>query len=520
MSNTNTTWSSAFSRKYISRPIMDEVEDVEWYRPGGFYPLDIGETIIDRFKVVHKLGHGGIATVWFCWDLQEDKWIALRINSASHSSDDCSDLKANQMLRARAQGIAELDENNIMIASQTFFIESPNGRHLCSVLPVAGPKFTNWEDKIEEDWCQKKKISYQITKALAFLHERGICHGDFRPDNILMRLKPGCLDRIGYDEMQALIGEASGEKLPDGDERSPHTPKCTYRPFSFRNGNLSHMVSDDIAIVDFGKAYEIGSLPKKLNIPLKYASPEWLFGSQTGVENDLWSLAYTLLEVQIGPLPGDLWNTIRRMERYIGPIPRIYGPAAVKLLHDENGNPDVPPPDYEEGKPVTGSLTRALSLQEMSEVVQCTYIKPIHIALELVMMPKDEITIFGDLLERLFKYAPWQRLKAFHAVKHPWFKKVRTTGKTRTNEHKTMRTVSLLDKADPVPDKILESLSAGSATPPILVREVRTVQITGKCPWYHAVATWTAPVLWLLCVYLLYLYTTLRIDIIVLHSAP
>ncbi|KAI0108063.1 kinase-like protein [Daldinia grandis] len=523
MSNTSTTRSSAsFTRKYNSLSILDEVEDVEWYQPGGFYPLDVGETIIDRFKVIHKLGHGGIATVWFCWDLQEEKWIALKINSASHSSDDCSDLKAIQMIEAQSQGIEELNDNNIMIALQTFFIESPNGRHLCSVLPVAGPRFTDWEDKIG-DFERRKNVSYQLTKALAFLHSKRICHGDFRPDNILMKLKPDCLDQIGCDEMQALIGEAIGEQLLDGDERSPHAPKHAYLPFSFRSGNLSHMISDDIAIVDFGESYETHSPPERLNIPSKYAGPEWLFSNQTGIGNDIWSLAYTLLEVQIGPLPSSLWNIIRRMERYIGPVPPVYGPTAIKMLHEETGDLDEPPPDYEKDEAVTGPLDEPLNLQEKFEATHTEFSKPIHVALGLADMPRDEIPIFGDLLETLFVYDPEERLGASEVLQHEWFKAHQSEDDAATVE--TLPIMSLLEELDEleenhsVPEKVSESLKAGSTTPPIMVTEIRTIQITEKCPWYHFVATWVVPVLGLLCVHLFYIYMCLRVEVRILKAA-
>ncbi|KAI0846991.1 kinase-like protein [Daldinia vernicosa] len=520
MPSTNTTASGAsFVRKYNSLSILDEVEDVEWYQPGGFYPLDVGETIIDRFKVVHKLGHGGIATVWFCWDLQEEKWIALKINSASHSSDDCPDLQAIRIIEAQSQGIDELNDNNIMIARQTFFIESPNGRHLCFVLPVAGPRFPDWKHKIGEDFGRLKKISYQLTKALAFLHSKRIGHGDFRPDNILMRLKPGCLDQIGYDEMQALIGEAIGEQLLKGDERSPHAPKYAYLPFSFRNGNLSHMISDDIAIVDFGESYEARKPPERLNIPPKYAGPEWLFGNQTGIENDIWSLAYTLLEVQIGPLPGDLWNIIRRMERYIGPVPPIYGPTAVKMLHDEMSYSDEPPPDYEENEAVTGPLTEPFNLQEKFEATHSEFSNPIHIALGLADMPRDEIPIFGNLLGELFVYDPEDRPDATQVLEHEWFKASQSEDETATDE--TLPIISLLDELDenhPVPEKVSGSSNAESGTPPMMVTEIRTIQITEKCPWYHFVATWAVPVLGLLCVYLFYIYTCLQVDVRILRA--
>lgn len=62
-----------WSLKYNGLSMHDDVEYVEWYQPGEFYPLDLGETINNRFEVIHKLGHGGIATVWLCWDLPSNQ---------------------------------------------------------------------------------------------------------------------------------------------------------------------------------------------------------------------------------------------------------------------------------------------------------------------------------------------------------------------------------------------------------------------------------------------------------------
>ncbi|CAK7275186.1 hypothetical protein SEPCBS57363_006551 [Sporothrix epigloea] len=46
---------------------LEEIEDIENYAPGGYHPVEIGDVISSgerEYEVVHKLGHGGYATVW------------------------------------------------------------------------------------------------------------------------------------------------------------------------------------------------------------------------------------------------------------------------------------------------------------------------------------------------------------------------------------------------------------------------------------------------------------------------
>lgn len=148
-----------------------------------------------------------------------------------------------------------------MLPLETFFLASPNGTHLYSALPVAGPKLTDWRRVLENDFNRVKRISHQLVEGLAFLHSRGICHGDFRPDNVLMKLKPGCLDHVGVEEMRVLLGEAIREPVLTGDgDRSPHAPRYCYIPFNFLA--YPHMISDDIATVDFGEIYEADNPPR------------------------------------------------------------------------------------------------------------------------------------------------------------------------------------------------------------------------------------------------------------------
>ncbi|KAF9073510.1 putative CDK4/6 [Rhodocollybia butyracea] len=56
-----------------------EEENWDWYEPGIFYPVRIGEVFQSRYQVVGKLGYGSRSTAWLCRDLIGHKYIALKV---------------------------------------------------------------------------------------------------------------------------------------------------------------------------------------------------------------------------------------------------------------------------------------------------------------------------------------------------------------------------------------------------------------------------------------------------------
>ncbi|KAF2805714.1 uncharacterized protein BDZ99DRAFT_574587 [Mytilinidion resinicola] len=64
----------------------DDMEDTEDYIVGGFHPVHLGDLLYHgQYGVMHKLGHGGLATVWLCRDLQMSNYVAVKIMIADES---------------------------------------------------------------------------------------------------------------------------------------------------------------------------------------------------------------------------------------------------------------------------------------------------------------------------------------------------------------------------------------------------------------------------------------------------
>ncbi|KAI1300934.1 kinase-like domain-containing protein [Xylaria venustula] len=456
---------NCYKQKYIQPYGVEGLEDLEDYRENGLHPVDILDILDGRFEVCHKLGSGGIATVWLCYETARKRWRAIKINAASKSSENSAELKIAKVFENQDVTIQDLELHHIIVAGETFWIEGPNGKHLCSVLPVLGPSLPHWRHmSVGFDATRIKNVCYEITEGLHFIHEHGICHGDFRPQNILMRLTEGGLDHLDPDDLFGLISLHRRHKVCTlNGESSSRAPKWVVEPL--RWFELKDLIQDSIAIVDFGEAFEVTSPPSFLGIPDTYASPEVAYGGAPwGKEIDVWSLALTIMEtrtgVQLGETPND---PINRMEGFAGPIPPPYrSVAAEEMYRDEIRHFEAygqegeaqPQPLSEKMLESTMSLTELISMQSQGEVESLGERKvssPDGIESELgrelwksvllsveenvsgeqgaikkvpYRIPKDELRILADLLRRMLKYKPSDRLAASSVLEHAWFKRV------------------------------------------------------------------------------------------------
>ncbi|KAI1121986.1 kinase-like protein [Nemania abortiva] len=458
--------------EYRYRPIsiMDQVEDLEEYRPGGLAPVTLGDILGNgRFEVIYKLGHGGIATVWLCWELATEAWRAIKINSASHSSENCGDLKAVRLIKEGLDA-NQLEAGHVLMPLETFWEETPNGKHLCSVMQVLGPRVHDWRtDDIGLDADRLNRICYQITKGLSFIHDKGICHGDFRPQNILMRLKPNSLDTLSRDDMWNMLGEPDAEDVwtLDG-KRSEHAPMFVVTAAPWQR--FWPVVTDEIAIVDFGEAYTPEHHPTRFGIPMKYASPEILFANKSsGFASDIWSLGISLLELRLDNYIEDHPHTVLRiMERYIGPIPSQYRSEASRLLEaddwmwetpDEGDKEKSEPTEENEIRPLVAPVDQPIDSQEKRECKvegfpdrleaklaseQRYYGEEVdpedptgetqRVCLKFYHLTHEEVHELGSLLHQMLRYDTSERISASTALEHPWFRKHHKTDAHKTEE--------------------------------------------------------------------------------------
>ena len=157
-------------------------EALPLYTSGGYHPVKLSDTFSnDRYTVIHKLGYGGYATVWLARDKQQNCYVALKILTASGSTE-CNEFKIlHKLTESKAK---HLHEAHIAPLLDHFQITGPNGTHACLVLPFLGPSISSpqpscFHIKIRPDIC--RKLAVQLVSAIATLHEQNLSVGGKLP---------------------------------------------------------------------------------------------------------------------------------------------------------------------------------------------------------------------------------------------------------------------------------------------------------------------------------------------------
>ncbi|KAI0439799.1 kinase-like domain-containing protein [Xylaria telfairii] len=423
------------------------LEEFSKYNKGGFHPIHIEDVLNDRYEVVHKLGSGGFGIVWLCRDRLLEKWRAVKVMTADQSSDS-AEAKTFDFLKQKSS-LEELDRNHIAAPLDSFWINGPNGRHLCFVLPVYGCTVSRWRhmlDNVDPETAKiSKKICRQILQGLIFLHGHGLCHGDLRPSNILMKLDEDALNQLDQAQMLELVEEPEAYEVRtrSGADARPIGPEYCVLPLASKW--CEKLLVEEIVITDFGESFL--TTRESTGIPTSYAAPEVLFRQPVGIEVDIWSLACTFYEIRTGRslFGGSFYGSsfervVYEFEVLLDPLPNPYR----KVWDDEGykGPRHIVTAVEEEGSVVEMAATCSLaSLDcERGDITEDTKYDDVLEAIigkERLQYPpsigenaggppieyryeEDEVRDLADLLRQMLQYHPENRTSAKFLLGHQW----------------------------------------------------------------------------------------------------
>jgi serine/threonine-protein kinase SRPK3 len=274
-------------------------ENINDYLHGGFYPVEIGDKVISRYEVIHKLGNGGHGTVWLVYDLERLKWRALKILSAPQSGEDGPDRRFLRLMRDKDISTEDLEKRRIVFPCEDpFEIDNPDGRkNLCLVMPLMGPDLISIRQ-----WApaMMRRIFYELAESLEFLHQRNICHGDFRPSNLLLCLDQEDLHTISKEEMKSILEKPNTQEIDHAIwwEHYPQLPRYIVQKAD--TSWLGIKFTGQAAVVDFGCAYDVVNSYAYAGIPPMWAAPEAYWNLKSGLPGDVWALATTIAQVYAG----------------------------------------------------------------------------------------------------------------------------------------------------------------------------------------------------------------------------
>lgn len=205
--------------------------------------LPPGTRIGESYVVVRPLGEGGSGQVYLARDEWLDRHVAVKLFHRG------SDVAA---FEAELDALAELNHPNVISVLDRGIHR--DGRNYLVTAFIAGPSL---RDVLASEgafgFAETHRLLRELASGIEALHQRGIVHGDLKPDNVLLR--------------------------PMHDAR--------FAP----------------VIIDLGFSGQRDSRPERLAASPAYVAPERLVGGAMGAPADIYALALIAFELLTGHSP-------------------------------------------------------------------------------------------------------------------------------------------------------------------------------------------------------------------------
>ncbi|KAJ3915516.1 kinase-like domain-containing protein [Lentinula edodes] len=354
------------------------VEDAEDYRPGGFHPMYIGDEFANgRYGIIHKLG------------------LALR---ADASNADSPDLVIPKLLQRTG-----LPDAYLRTIEDHFVVDGPNGSHDFLVSAFSGPSIQAMLYRPRLRAALARKIAAQAACAMEHIHRAGFVHGDFTTSN-LFRLKDKVMkwsDNKVYTHLGSpIMGEV---RTYSGQLVGPHAPSELVEAIG--HDAFANILKENIIVIDFGQSYRAPDPPKSYEPATlaDYMSPE--------------TRCATFEIIRTGR---PLFDYFFSADSYI--LSQANAFKGRERSFEESGRP-------KQGKKATPIRERLRELERLMDFIEkrrngppdpgpmCEKSDKIE-----ENMDEKEVKLWMDLLEKMLRYRPGDRIGIREVVNHPWFK--------------------------------------------------------------------------------------------------
>jgi serine/threonine-protein kinase len=151
----------------------------------------LGRILGDRYRVLSRLGEGGMGTVYLCEHAVLHRRFAVKVLRPELGSDaELVDRFRNEAIAASRIGqenvVDVLDFGAEEDGALYYVMEALEGRSLGAVIREEGPLPIG----------RGLDILDQICRALGAAHARGVVHRDVKPDNVFLVRRDGAGDRV------------------------------------------------------------------------------------------------------------------------------------------------------------------------------------------------------------------------------------------------------------------------------------------------------------------------------------
>ncbi|MFU8872052.1 serine/threonine-protein kinase [Micromonospora sp. SL4-19] len=221
--------------------------------------LQAGSLLARRYRLIDRIGAGGMSVIWRARDEVLDRIVALKVLAPSLAAD----ARFRDMVREEARSAAQLVHPHVTAVHDYGEAVAPDGSITSFVVMelLSGEELEHRLTEGPLPWPEAVAVGAQVAEALAAAHRLGIVHRDITPANVMMT-------RVGAKVLD--FGIATRVGAPDEDE----------------DGGT------------FGTP--------------AYVAPERLDGAPAQPATDVYSLGVLLFEALTGqtPYPADTWEQL------------------------------------------------------------------------------------------------------------------------------------------------------------------------------------------------------------------
>ncbi|UQA96899.1 serine/threonine-protein kinase [Streptomyces halobius] len=209
-----------------------------------------GRVIGGRYRLISRLGHGGMGTVWTAHDQVVDREVAVKEPRVPEHVPERERHTVHQRMQREARAAARIDHPSVV---NVYDVVVEDGRPWIVMELVHGHSLADRLSEGTLDPREAARIGLAVLGALTAAHEAGVLHRDVKPDNVLL----GRNDRVVLTDFG--IAQVEGEQ----------------------------------GLTETGAF--IGSP--------EFIAPERVLGQRPGPESDLWSLGVVLYAAVEGMSP-------------------------------------------------------------------------------------------------------------------------------------------------------------------------------------------------------------------------
>ncbi|MFD6477962.1 serine/threonine-protein kinase [Streptomyces anulatus] len=251
-----------------------------------------------RYRLLARLGHGGMGTVWRAHDEVVDREVAVKEPRVPEHLGEREHSTVHQRMQREARAAARIDHPSVVTVHD---VVVEDGKPWIVMELVRGPSLG---DRLQEgtlDPREAARIGLAVLDALTAAHAIGILHRDVKPDNVML----GTGDRVVLTDF--------GIAQVEGEQQLTETGAFVGSP--------------------------------------EYISPERVLGQRPGPESDLWSLGVVLYAAVEGMSPYRRSHTPATLQAVLSAEPQVpargtgaFGTLVMQLLRKD---PAARPPAAE-----------------------------------------------------------------------------------------------------------------------------------------------------------------------------